>query len=99
MMGKWRWFRWFMYCYAKLYLIFATLLVYSTFLLAYFSPTKKATILINYYGESNIEIVFLTIVVPFCIYFLLLELKWMLSRSEVKPADHLDKASSDQPAQ
>lgn len=98
-MSKWRWFKWFMHYYAKVFSTFCVLLVYTTFLLAYISPAKEVCILVDFYGESSFELVFLTFVVPFCIYFLLMEMKWMLSRTESKPADRPGMASSSQSVQ
>jgi len=80
-----------MHTYTKMYTITALLLLYTTFLIAYLNPTKSTLVTINMFGEADIEIFMLTFLIPLSIFFLLLELRWML-----KPAG---KASASQSAQ
>jgi len=80
-----------------MYAVALVVMVYITFLVAYLSPGKGVLVMVNVFGEADFELVFLTFMVPFTAYFILLELKWMLSRSE--STDHSDEASSSQSAQ
>jgi hypothetical protein len=81
-------------------MIFNAILIYTTFLLAYLSPSKSVTINVNYYGEANFELLFVTFVVPLCLYFLVRELRSMF-RNEPKsvPVERPGTISSSQSAQ
>jgi hypothetical protein len=50
-----------------------TIVFALTFLTAYFSPSKSVLITVNTVGEANIEAISLLIIVPLCIYAIILQ--------------------------
>lgn len=41
--------------------------MFSTFMVAYYSGQMQTTVYINHYGESNIELIYLIVTLPFAI--------------------------------
>jgi hypothetical protein len=75
----------FMQAWAVSFLFALFLVLFWTFLTAYFSPAKATTIWINTGGEADLELILLSGVFVFCIYaFLYLPKKELIKNGRNK---------------
>jgi len=62
------------------------LVTYITFFTAYFSPTKSAHVQVNNYGEANIEMIILSVLLPLNLISMIIVNKRLADRSNEEMA-------------
>ena len=54
-----------------------------TFLVAYFQPNYQARVLVNYYGEANVEFILLLVTVPLGLWAVYYSCKNLFDKKEI----------------